>query len=268
MILYPSAKINIGLDIVERRSDGYHELETVMIPVPVYDILEIIPNTSFKWRQSGLSIDGKEKNNLCIKAFRLIQSEYGIENIYMHLRKQIPMGAGLGGGSSDAAFVIKGLNELFQLNISIDEQKSIAGELGSDCPFFIENVPQLATGRGEILEKIPFDLKGYHIIVIKPGIHINTIVAYSGVNISGDKGKLTGSLSLPVNNWKYHIKNDFEHHIFQRYPQLESIKNMLYEKGAVYASMSGSGSSMYGIFTEKTDHISVDDCEIFRMSME
>lgn len=250
MILYPSAKINIGLNIVEKRSDGYHELETIMIPIPLFDILEIIPQEKSEWKQSGLLIDGNDENNLCIKAFRLIEAEYGIGNVYMHLRKQIPMGAGLGGGSADAAYVIKGLNELFHLNISIEKQQELSAQLGSDCPFFIEPSSQLATGRGEILKTIDFKLTGYHLVLIKPDIHVNTSQAYSGVHISGDKGKLERYIQLPVSEWKSYIKNDFEQHIFKLHPQLEIIKNTLYEKGALYASMSGSGSAMYGIFKE------------------
>lgn len=253
MILYPSAKINIGLNIVEKRSDGYHELETTMLPIPLFDILEIIPQNEFEWKQSGLLIDGNDENNLCIKAFRLIQTEYGIGNVYIHLRKQIPMGAGLGGGSADAAYVIKGLNELFHLNISIEKEKELSARLGSDCPFFIENSAQLATGRGEILKTIDFTLNGYYLVLIKPDIHINTAQAYSGVHISGDKGKLEQHIQLTVSEWKNHIKNDFEQHIFRLHPELETIKNMLYEKGALYSSMSGSGSTMYGFFKEKPD---------------
>lgn len=253
MIQYPSAKINIGLNIVEKRSDGYHELETIMIPIPLFDILEIIPQEKPEWKQSGLLIDGNNENNLCIKAFRLIQTEYGIGNVYMHLRKQIPMGAGLGGGSADASYVIKGLDKLFHLNISIEKQKELSARLGSDCPFFIENSAQLATGRGEILKPIDFTLAGYYLALIKPDIHINTAQAYSGVHISGDKGQLEQHIHLAISEWKDFIKNDFEKHIFRLHPQLEIIKNTLYERGALYASMSGSGSTMYGIFKEKPD---------------
>jgi 4-diphosphocytidyl-2-C-methyl-D-erythritol kinase len=253
VILYPSAKINIGLNIVEKRSDGYHELETIMIPVPLFDIVEIIPQENFEWKQSGLLIDGNDENNLCIKAFHLIQTKYGIGNVYMHLRKQIPMGAGLGGGSADAAYIIKGLNELFQLNISTETQQELSAQLGSDCPFFIQQSTQLATGRGEILKPIDFELTDYYLVLIKPDIHINTAQAYSGVYISGDKGKLEQNIHLLISEWKNCIKNDFEQHIFKLHPQLETIKNSFYENGALYASMSGSGSTMYGIFKEKPD---------------
>lgn len=255
MILHPPAKINIGLNVVEKRADDYHEVETVLLPIELYDILELLPQQTFEWKQTGLSIDGSDENNLCVKAFRLVQREYGIGNVYMHLRKQIPMGAGLGGGSADAAYVIKGLNELFQLNISIDNQKELAGRLGSDCPFFIENEAQLATGKGEILTKINVDLKGKFIVVVRPFIHINTTLAYSDVYISGEKGNLSTQIKLPVGEWKNYLKNDFEQHIFNRHPILSEIKDKLYQSGAVYASMSGSGAAMYGIFNEKPPKI-------------
>lgn len=266
MILYPPAKINIGLNIVEKRADGYHELETVMAPIPVYDVLEIIQNNHFEWKQSGIPVDGNPDGNLCVRAFRLMQSVYGIGNVYMHLRKQIPMGAGLGGGSSDAAYVINGLNELFLLNISIEKQQELASQLGSDCPFFIRNTAQLATGRGEQLQPIHLKLSGYHLIVVKPSIHVNTRQAYSGVHISGDRGKLEEQLLLPVTEWKAHIKNDFEEHLFVLYPELSEIKTKLYEAGAVYASMSGSGSAVFGIFETVPQHFNTEGCIVFQSS--
>lgn len=265
VIVYPSAKINIGLNIVEKRTDGYHELETVMVPVPVFDILEIIPHPYFEWKQSGIPINGNQEDNLCIQAFRRVQSRYNTGNVYMHLRKQIPFGAGLGGGSADAAFVIKGMNELFQLQLSVAEQKELAGELGSDCPLFIEHTAQLATGRGEQLETVSLSLKGFHLVIVKPPIHINTAQAYSGVRISGDKGKLKDQIRLPVSEWKHCIKNDFEQHSFTVYPQLKSIKQTLYDHGAVYASMSGSGSAIYGIFTNVPSEIDIDGCDLFHL---
>src|SRR5690606_33994765 len=178
MILFPPAKINIGLNIVSKRTDGYHELESCMISIPLFDIIEIQPSKELKWMQSGLKIDSSIDDNLCIKAFRLLQTKYAIPNVTIHLRKQIPMGAGLGGGSADAAYVLKGLNKLFNLNISDQELANLAATLGSDCPFFIFDSAQMATGRGEILKSIALDLNGYHLVVIKPTIHINTKEAY------------------------------------------------------------------------------------------
>ncbi len=183
--------------------------------------------------------------------------------LVIYIRKQIPFGAGLGGGSSDAAYVIKGLNELFDLKISLNRQKELAGILGSDCPFFIENKTQIATGRGEILKNFELDLSNYRLLVIKPSIHINTATAYSGVTISGVSGKLSNQLQEPIQNWKSLIKNDFEPHIFKLHPQLQQIKDELYKSGALYASMSGSGSAIYGIFTNKIEEIQFEGCELF-----
>lgn len=264
MILYPPAKINIGLNVIKKRTDGYHELETVMLPIPLYDVLEITQSNEFEWRQSGIPVDGNEADNLCVRAFRLIQSTYGIGNVSLHLRKQIPMGAGLGGGSADAAYVIKGLNELFSLNISSKKQEELASQLGSDCPFFIHNTPQLATGRGEQLSPAHIKLSGYRLVVIKPPVHINTQQAYSGVHINGDYGKLEQQLLQPITIWKEHIKNDFEKHLFVLYPELSEIKTKLYDAGAIFASMSGSGSALFGIFETIPDHISFEGCEVFR----
>lgn len=267
MILFPPAKINIGLNVVERRADGYHELETIMAAIPLYDVLEIIPSKTFKWQQSGLLIDETSDSNLCIRAYQLIQQEYSIAPIYMHLRKCIPMGAGLGGGSADAAYVIRGLNQLFELNISIAKQKELAATLGSDCAFFIEDGPQLAVGRGEILSPQFLNLSGYHILLVKPNIHINTAQAYNGVHISGDKGSLSQLVQADVTSWKQTIKNDFEQHIFNLHPVLNEIKDTLYSYGAVYASMSGSGSTMYGLFKEKPQEIAISDATVFSLKL-
>lgn len=263
MILFPPAKINIGLNVVERRLDGYHELETIMVPIPLFDALEILPSSDFNWHQSGLLIDEPSDSNLCVKAFKLMQQEYNLGNVYMHLKKRIPMGAGLGGGSSDAAYVIKGLNELFNLNIPISKQQGLASQLGSDCAFFIENEPQLATGRGEILSPILINLSGLYLLLVKPSIHISTVQAYNGVLISGDTGQLLQQINSPVYTWKTSIKNDFEQHIFELHPTLHAIKEKLYQHGAIYASMSGSGSTMYGLFESKPENITFDDFEVF-----
>lgn len=222
-----------------------------MIAIPFFDILEIIPQESFEFKQSGIPIDGNMIDNLCVKAFQLVKNKYNIGNVYLHLRKQIPIGAGLGGGSADAAYTIKGLNELFNLGLTVDKQKELASEIGSDCPFFIENAPQIARGRGELLEPIELNLKGYYLIVAKPPLHISTQQAYSNVKISGDNGKLITDLNRPIEEWKNYIKNDFEQHVFQLHPSIGELKSQFYEAGAIYASMSGSGSAVYGIFNQQ-----------------
>lgn len=250
MILFPNAKINLGLSIVSKRNDGYHELETIMYPIPVFDILEVTKSAQFQFFQSGLNVEGNLEDNLCVKTFRLMEKRYKIEPFGIHLRKQIPMGAGLGGGSADVAFLIRAINELSNLELSISEQQSIASELGSDCAFFITNDPQLAKGRGEILTSIELDLSNYWIKIIYPGIHISTKIAFENVYKSGFTG-LESIITKPISDWKGTLKNDFENHIFDLFPEIETIKDKLYEEGAIYASLSGSGSTVYGLYENK-----------------
>ena len=259
MILFPPAKINLGLSILEKRSDGYHELETCMLPIPFYDILEILPANEFSFLQSGLKIPGASGDNLCEKAFRLLQEKYAIPNVMIHLRKQIPIGAGLGGGSSDAAYVLSGLNELFQLQLSTEILENLAAELGSDCPFFIKNEAQMARGRGEKLSVINLTLKGYYLILLNPGIHVGTKEAYAGVKPFHKEKSLESLLENPVSAWQELIVNDFETSIFMNHPKIEELKNELLKNGAIYASMSGSGSSVFGIFKQKIELISCSD---------
>lgn len=248
MILYPNAKINIGLSIIEKRSDGFHELESIMIPIALYDILEITESAEFEFVQTGLTVAGNNEDNLCVKAYRLIEENFPIKPVRIHLRKQIPMGAGLGGGSADATFVLKGLNELFNLNISTAKLQELAARLGSDCAFFVENCPQLAKGRGEVLSNFPLDLKGKYLKIINPGIHISTKEAFSNVMMSGKRDSLLEVNSRNCALWKNFVFNDFETHLFSKYSELPVIKEQLYREGAVYASMSGSGSTLFGIY--------------------
>lgn len=248
MILYPNAKINIGLSIIEKRSDGFHELESIMMPISLFDILEITKSTDFEFIQTGLAVEGNSENNLCVKAFRLMESNFEIGQVRIHLRKQIPMGAGLGGGSSDATFVLKGLNELFQLNLSVGELQELAAQLGSDCAFFVENSSQFAKGRGEILENFPLELNDKYIKIINPGIHISTSEAFANVAMSGKRNGLLTVSESNISEWENVVFNDFETHLFVKYPELLEIKNQLYKEGAVFASMSGSGSTLFGIF--------------------
>lgn len=255
MILYPPAKINLGLNILSKRDDGYHEIETCMVPIPFYDILEITLSETFEFFQSGLRIPGESGTNLCEKAFYKLKDAFQIPNVRIHLRKQIPMGAGLGGGSSDAAYVLKGLNELFDLKIEEKTLEEIAAELGSDCPFFIKNKAQIATGRGELLHEIPLHLVGKYLILLNPGIHVGTKEAYEGVVPKIPKIPISEIIQSPIENWQSTLKNQFEQHIFVKYPKIAELKQVLVDMGAVYASMSGSGSSLYGIFDEKPAEI-------------
>lgn len=251
MILYPTCKINLGLHILNKRNDGFHELDTCMLEVPLYDILEIIPSENFEFSTSGMEIPGESNNNLCVKAFHLIQEKHEIPNIKLHLHKQIPMGGGLGGGSSDGTFVLKMLNSLFQLNLTNSQLEEYASLLGSDCAFFVKGGAQIAKGRGEILTPIELDLKGYYIKIVNIGIHISTKEAYAGVEFQQHRNSISEIITRNISDWKTVLRNDFEISVFKNYPLLKELKENLYLEGAVYASMSGSGSTMFAIFNEE-----------------
>lgn len=254
MILFPPAKINLGLNVHSKREDGFHEISTCMLTIPVYDILEVLPDEKLHWIQTGIEIPGDNNQNLCVKAFELIQKHHNIPGAYIHLNKQIPMGAGLGGGSSDATYVLLALNEVYQLNLSRTTMEEYAASLGSDCPYFINDNAKIATGRGEVLEDIDFSLKGYFLKLVNPGIHIGTAEAYANVHFS-DKIDLEKLLLGEINEWKGALTNDFEVSIFDNHPEIKMLKESLYSEGAVYAAMSGSGSSVYGIYkTEPKSH--------------
>ncbi len=252
MILFPPAKVNLGLNVLSKRSDGFHEIETCMLEVPLCDVLEIQRSEEFSFKSSGLTIDAKTENNLCVKAFRLLEIEHNLTPVYIHLRKNIPMGAGLGGGSSDATYVLLGLNELFDLKLSNEQLENYASQLGSDCPFFVHGKVQLARGRGEKLEPLNLDLSGKYLKLINPEIHIGTAEAYSNVKI-GEGNSIEESLRSPIQCWKMTLNNSFESHAFEVYPELAKIKDDLYKEGAVYAAMSGSGSTVFGIYEEKPE---------------
>lgn len=253
MIVFPNCKINIGLNIIGKRTDGYHDLETVFYPLPFYDVLEIIhqPNTQQDCTitVTGIEINGNAEDNLCVKAYRLLKKDFPqISAIKIHLHKAIPAGAGLGGGSADGAFMLTLLNSRFNLNLSQQNLLDYALALGSDCPFFILNKPCFAQKRGEVLEQFPLNLSGYKLVLVNPGIHVSTGWAFSQVKYS-TPGQTKKVIQTPVKQWKNNLTNDFEPPVFEKYPEIKSIKDQLYEIGAVYAAMSGTGSSVYGIFT-------------------
>ena len=248
MITFPNAKINLGLNVVSKREDGYHNIESCFYPIPWYDCLEVIEAASFAFYSYGLDIPGDSDSNLCVKAYKLIQADYGIPPIEIHLLKNIPMGAGLGGGSADGAFTLNMLNDLFKLKLTIQELEAYALQLGSDCPFFIRNQPTIAKGRGEMLTPVQLNLKGYHLAIHNPGIHISTKEAYSGVIPTDPETTIAEQIEKPIRSWKDELTNDFEHSIFPNHPTIESLKIEMYEAGATYASMTGSGSTVYGIF--------------------
>ncbi|MDR0660606.1 MAG: 4-(cytidine 5'-diphospho)-2-C-methyl-D-erythritol kinase [Prevotellaceae bacterium] len=256
MLTYPNAKINLGLHIVEKRADGFHNIETIFYPIKgLRDILEIILSKNGKTTltNTGLLIDTPESSNLCVKAWGLLNKDYAISPVDIYLHKQIPFGAGLGGGSADAAYSLMLLNGLFNLNLSIAALKEYALRLGSDCSFFMENKPILAKGRGERLENISLSLKGKYIAIIHPAIRVGTARAYAGAVPKPSDFSLITLPSLPLREWRLYLKNDFEESIFKAYPQIAEIKAKLYEKGAIYAAMSGSGSSVFGVFEELPD---------------
>lgn len=255
MICFPNAKINLGLHIVEKRSDGYHNLETIFLPIGMKDALEVIPSpgltTPFEWKNSGRQIDIAVEKNICIQALNLIRNQYpDLPPVKIHLLKHIPFGAGLGGGSSDGAFMLNLLNDCFQLSMSDTELTLLASQLGADCAFFIHNQPAFATGIGNILQPIEVPLKGYHLAIIIPDVHVSTPEAYSQIVPSKPKVPLIELIQQPVPCWKNNLTNDFEPNIFKKYPIIKEVKDYLYQQGALYASMSGSGSAVFGIFNE------------------
>lgn len=258
MLFFPNAKINIGLNITSKRADGYHNLESIFYPIAWRDILEITPSKQLSFDSSGLPIPSQ--GNLCLKAYEFMKSHYGIAPVSMHLHKNIPIGAGLGGGSSDAAFTLMALNNIFELGLEKDVLKKMAAQLGADCPFFIDNAPSLASGIGELLNPINLDLSNYHLLVVKPNCFVSTAEAFSAIVPRTLSLSFEEEIKMPVEKWR--LKNDFEDSIFPQYPELLEIKKSLIQAGALYASMSGSGSSIYGIFSDKPE-LEFDNCQLF-----
>lgn len=278
MICFPNAKINLGLHVVSRRTDGYHNLETIFYPVGLKDALEIVPAQEgttevpeftgstgvtaaddtpsprqYRLFQTGIPIEGDPENNLVIKALKLVATEKKLPEIDIHLLKKIPSGAGLGGGSSDAAFMLNLLNETFDLGYSKEELMVQAARLGADCPFFILNRPAFATGTGDELEPIELDLGNYTLLLVKPDIMVPTKEAYAMIIPRKPDLPLKEIVRKPPETWRELLKNDFETPVFKKFPEICRIRQQLYEMGAVYASMSGSGSSVFGLFEKKPD---------------
>jgi len=255
MICFPNAKINLGLNIVSKRPDGYHNLETIFYPIAIKDALEVVPAAEEKgiFKQSGILLDGNPEHNLVIKAYSLLKKEYNLPRIDIYLRKNIPFGAGLGGGSADAAFMLKLLNNMYELHLSETRLEELASQLGADCSFFIQNKPVFATGIGNIFTSIGLSLKEYFIVLVKPDIYVSTKEAYELVKPKTPDISLKEIIKNPPETWKDTMVNDFESSVFVKYPAIKNIKERLYDSGAVYASMSGSGSSVFGIFKEEID---------------
>lgn len=260
MISFPNCKINLGLNILRKREDDYHDLETVFYPLPLNDVLEVITNNSktsnptsvnskVRFSTTGLPINGSEGKNLCVKAYEMLKEDFPtMPPVQIYLHKAIPIGAGLGGGSADGSFTLKILNEKYQLRLSTEQLLDYALRLGSDCPFFILNEASLATGRGEFLHKIDVNLSSYSFLLINPGIHISTPWAFKQLVPSFPAKSIREIIHQPVSSWKENLANDFEKPIFDHYPELGKIKSALYQGEAIYASLSGTGSCLYGIF--------------------
>jgi len=258
MITYPNAKVNLGLYITEKRTDGFHSIETIFLPIPsLCDILEVLPQEHQQedvvFSESGLEVDGDFESNLCVKAYKHLNKHNPLPKVAMHLHKQIPMGAGLGGGSANGAFTLKMLNELTGNRVNNDELKNIALELGSDCPFFLTNKPCFATGRGEQLHELELNLSGVYILLVNPSIHVSTGMAYSLSNPKPAVTDLRKIAHIPYHQWKTHVHNDFEKVVFPLHVEIKELKEWLYQLGAFYASMSGSGSTVFGLFHTKPD---------------
>lgn len=250
MVTFPNCKINLGLNILQKREDGYHDIETVFYPITINDALEIISSSEDKTQFINTGIEtGEYQNNLCLKAFYLVKKDFPqLPQIKMHLHKVIPIGAGLGGGSADAVFTLLLLNKKYNLNIKEKQFFDYALQLGSDCPFFLLNQPCLATGRGEVLEPIQLSLSGYKMLIINPGIHINTKAIFEEITPVLPSMKIKEIIQKPLSAWKTELVNDFEKIVFQKYALIKEIKENMYRNGAEYAAMSGTGSTVFGIY--------------------
>ena len=268
MITFPNAKINLGLNIVEKRPDGYHNLETIFYPINLQDALEVTRRENndkeYTLHISGAPLEGEPEDNLVVKAYKLLKKDYpGLLPVDIHMYKHIPAGAGLGGGSSDAACMIKLLNDKFSLGLSTERMEEYAVKLGADCSFFIRNKPVFATGIGNLFEPVELSLKGYHIILIKPDIFVSTRDAFAEIKPVRPAVSLKEIVKQPMETWKHSMKNDFEDSVFKKFPEIASIKDELYDLGAVYAAMSGSGSSVYGIFKAPIENVEDKFCGCF-----
>lgn len=257
MIAFPNAKINIGLNVIEKRPDGFHNIESIFFPIlDVKDILEIVENfdsSDVVFSSSGITIPGNKNENLCLKAYHLIKNDFDIPPVKIHLHKIIPIGAGLGGGSSDAAFTLKILNQLFHLEISQKKLLEYARQLGSDCAFFIVNKPIYAFNKGDEFYDVELNLNNYKILVDYPSIHISTADAYAGITPKKPRYSILELIKNPIESWKNNIFNDFEKSILKKFPEIEESKIKMYQNGAIYASMTGSGSAVFGIFDNKSN---------------
>lgn len=254
MIVFPNAKINLGLQVLEKRDDGFHSIQSILYPVQWRDILEILPSGDkgiMSMTLSGISIEGSPGSNICYHVYKMLSECYDIPGVRAHLHKNIPVGGGLGGGSSDAIGFLKALDTLFNLNIPGDRLHGFAQSLGSDCPFFLKNKPSMVTGRGEIVTPAEVDLGGYYLAVVVPPVRISTAWAFTQVSPHQSGSSPAETIRKPIAEWQGLLTNDFEKSVFRRYPEIKALKEQLIEKGALYASLSGSGSSLYGLYEQE-----------------
>jgi 4-diphosphocytidyl-2-C-methyl-D-erythritol kinase len=256
MVTFPNAKINLGLFVTERRTDGYHNLESVFYPVGWSDVLEILPtdaqsSDALTFRGTGLPIPGDEAGNLCLKAYHLLRADHDLPPVRIHLHKAVPIGAGLGGGSADGAFTLKSLNGLFSLGLSDEQLEAYARQLGSDCAFFVRNEPKFCFGKGDEFADVALSLRGKWIVLVNPGLHISTAEAYAGIRPRSAPVDLREAVQQPLATWRDVVRNDFETHLLPKYPVIAELKQQLYDAGAAYVSMTGSGSTVYGIFRDE-----------------
>lgn len=260
MVVFSNAKINLGLNVLEKRVDGYHNIETCYYPIPYSDILEIIPASRTSFTQSGIPIPGNAEGNLCLKAYEQLKKTHKLPPVSIHLHKMVPIGAGLGGGSSNGAHCLKLLNHMFSLGIGDSELEKEAAQIGSDCPFFIRSQPQIGLQKGDHFEPIELDLSGYHLVVVTPPIHISSSLAYSKVKPKPRSRKLGSNLTkYKMEDWKNFVFNDFEPSVFSAHSSIADLKLKLYEHGAQFCLLSGSGSSAFGIFESEQDLNYLDD---------
>ncbi|MEG0796034.1 MAG: 4-(cytidine 5'-diphospho)-2-C-methyl-D-erythritol kinase [Odoribacter sp.] len=272
MIVFPNAKINIGLFVTEKRKDGFHNLETVFYPIGLSDVLEVGRGEGkageYCLVNTGIEVACEPEKNLIVKAYLLLAGLYDLPSVSIHLHKVIPFGAGLGGGSSDAAFMLRALNDYFELHISEEKELEYAASLGSDCAFFIRNHPAFASGRGEVLEEMELSLGDYQLVLVKPDFEISTAEAYAGISPQLPVFDLRGLGALSPMEWRGKVENDFEKNVFEKYPRLAALKQQLYDGGAVYASMTGSGSAVYGLFERSKEcHLKWEDCFVWQTEM-
>lgn len=275
MITFPNAKINLGLNITEKRPDGYHNLETIFYPIPLEDALEVCPRKEgegkYSLSQSGLTIEGDADKNLVVKAYKLLDEACGLPPADIYLHKHIPSGAGLGGGSADAAFMLKLLNETYNLKLTDDQLEEYAARLGADCAFFVRNRPTYAEGIGNIFSPVELSLAGWQLLLVKPDIFVSTRDAFARICPRRSQSNLKDIIGQPVESWKDCMVNDFEESVFPQFPAIGDIKTELYRLGAVYASMSGSGSSVYGLFAPGTSLPDADfgtGSQVFRLTLK